>query len=94
MLQQIESDFVKGEIYYVKTVHGGGDLIFTHYSYSKTGIWFDDKIGRYGYLLQLNEIKIYRHVSQEEYYAKLKKKYDDKCLNSILKRLVNENFEW
>ena len=96
MFQQIYSDFVKGETYCVKFIKGEfiGDLIFTHYSYSKTGVWFDDTTGHYGYLLQLNEVKIYRHVSQEEYYTKLKKKYDDKCLNSVLKRLVNEHFEW
>ena len=42
--------------------------------------------------LQLNEF--YRFISSEEYYAKVKEKYDDKCLNIVLKRLVDENFEW
>ena len=42
--------------------------------------------------LELNDF--YRYVSKEDYYAKVKEKYDDKCLNIILKRLVDENFEW
>ena len=35
----------------------------------------------------------YRRVSKEEYYAKLKEKYDRKVLNIILKRLVDETFQ-
>jgi hypothetical protein len=38
-------------------------------------------------------IVIYRSVSKEEYYAKLKEKYDRKVLNIILKRLVDETFQ-
>jgi len=39
-------------------------------------------------------IEIYRFVTSEEYYIKLKEKYDLKCLNIILKRLVDESFQW
>jgi hypothetical protein len=39
-------------------------------------------------------IEIYRFVTYEEYYIKLQEKYDAKCLNIVLKRLVNETFEW
>jgi len=38
--------------------------------------------------------KFYRYISKEEYYAKVKEKYDAKCLNIILKRLVDESFVW
>jgi hypothetical protein len=38
-------------------------------------------------------IVIYRSVTKEEYYAKLKEKYDHKVLNIILKRLVDETFQ-
>ena len=38
-------------------------------------------------------IVIYRSVTKEEYYSKLKEKYDSKCLNIILKRLVDETFQ-
>ena len=39
-------------------------------------------------------IEIYRFISSDEYYVKLKEKYDAKCLNIVLKRLVDESFEW
>ncbi len=35
----------------------------------------------------------YRCVSKEEFYAKVKEKYDAKVLNFILKRLVDETFQ-
>jgi hypothetical protein len=42
--------------------------------------------------LELNDF--YRYVSKEEFYAKVKEKYDVKCLNIILKRLIDESFAW
>jgi len=42
--------------------------------------------------LELNDF--YRYVSKEDYHAKVKEKYDSKCLNIILKRLIDESFEW
>lgn len=44
--------------------------------------------------LKQNFFHFYRSVSKEEYYNKLKQKYDATCLNLILKRLVNESFGW
>ena len=96
MFEQIYSGFVKGEIYYIKTVNGVimGDLLFDRYNYSNTGVWFNDIVGDYAYLFQFNEVHMYRYVSEQEYSTKLKEKYHMNCLNSVLKRLVNENFEW
>ncbi len=96
MFQKIYSGFVIGETYYVKTIKGKivGDVIFDNYIYSKTCVWFRDIVGHCGYLFQLNEINIYRYVSEEEYYEKLKEKYDLHCLNSVLKRVIDETFEW
>jgi hypothetical protein len=42
--------------------------------------------------LDLNDF--YRYVSKEEFYAKVKEKYDASCLDIILKRLVNDDFCW
>ena len=36
----------------------------------------------------------YRYVSKEEFYEKVKEKYDATCLDIILKRLVNDDFYW
>lgn len=97
MLEQIKSGFVKGETYYVKLKKGDiivGDLLFDTYDYSKTALWFDTPNKRIGYIFVLNEIIIYRYVSHEEYLKKRKEKYDCNCLNTILKRLINETFKW
>ena len=95
MFQQITSGFVRREIYYVKIREGFmRDLIFTDRAQSETGLWFDDVHEPYGYLLHLHQIIIYRYVPHQEYLAKLKEKYDAKCLNIVLKRIVNENFTW
>lgn len=105
MFEQITSGFIKGEIYYIKKKgnlgHFGwfnfikGDLLFHHYNYSKSGVWFDipHKRGEC-YYFELNDIIIYRYITKKEYFAKVKEKYDSKCLNIVLKRLVNETFEW
>ena len=36
----------------------------------------------------------YRYITNEEYQEKLKMKYDTKCLDIILKRLIDESFVW
>ena len=46
------------------------------------------------YLFNIHLNDFYRYVSPEEYIRKRKEKYDQTCLNIVLKRLVNENFEW
>ena len=96
MIERIKSGIVRGETYYVKRKNGDilDDLIFESYNQSKTAAWFYVPKKPYAYLLQLNEIIIYRYVTNEEYLKKLKEKYDCKCLNIILKRLVDESFQW
>lgn len=37
---------------------------------------------------------IYRYISKEEYRTKLKEKYNQTCLDIVLKRLVDESFQW
>jgi len=48
----------------------------------------------YSFYQDLLPTIIHRRISKKEYYAKVKEKYDHKCLNIILKRLVDESFEW
>jgi hypothetical protein len=93
---EIISELVRNETYYVKRTNGDilGNLIFESYNQLKTALWFYVPKKPYAYLLQLNEIIIYRYVSDEEYLKKIKEKYDQTCLNIVLKQLVNEHFEW
>ena len=91
----MKSGFVEGETYYVKMKNNDvilGDLIFTDYSdtqlwfSSNRGLWFHDINGRYIYLFELNEINIYRYVTEEH-----SEKYDQSSI--ILKRLL-DIFVW
>jgi hypothetical protein len=39
-------------------------------------------------------LDFYRYISKKEFYTKVKEKYDAKCLDIILKRIVNDDFTW
>ena len=90
---------VKGTRYYVKKrpryLQNGRtfECIFDHY-------FLDDE--DFAWVISNNMpieqdvtiLDFYRYVSKEEYYTKVKEKYDAACLNIILKRLVNDDFRW
>ena len=94
-----KNNLIKGEKYYVKRkktfVYSrhikSFDCIFDGYdeefAWVKLSNVLDVELD-----LELNEF--YRYISKEEYYAKVKEKYDIKCLNIILKRFVDESFKW
>jgi hypothetical protein len=98
-----ENELVMGQKYYVKRNY----ILNTFY---KKKLNFDAKFDGYSiefqgfawfrpnkYIrveLDISDITIYRYVSKEEFYEKVKEKYDDKCLNIILKGLINETFSW
>ena len=105
MYQEVQEDeLINGENYYVKrkkrrnnmnikNFHGlfnGSD--FEGFVWFKIYNEFNEPIDSIELDSQLNTF--YRYVSKEEFYAKLKEKYDHKCLNIILKRLIDESFEW
>ena len=83
-----ESYFVKG--YKDRTIQfldydtlGGVDIAVCRCLYTNRVIY-----------LYINVNQYYRYISKKEYQSKLKIKYDAKCLDIILKRLVDESFEW
>jgi len=91
MIQQVKyDDLVEGQTYFVIHKHSAyilGNLIYNGNHYFK---YPNSKS-----IFQLVDIfHFYRYVSKYEYYMALKEKYDNKCLNIVLKRLVNEHFEW
>jgi len=92
MFQQVKfDDLVEGQIYYVVQKKGfieGDDMIYLGKSFFR--YW--DSI--HAFQLQERYFNFYRYISKDEYYIKVKEKYDSKCLNIVLKRLVNETFEW
>jgi hypothetical protein len=90
MLQVIDSDqLIKGEIYCVihNFLERKENLVFDGNSFFK----YPDS--NYSFQLHLRMNTFYRYVSKEEIYAKVKQKYDAKCLNIILKRLIDESFQ-
>ena len=93
MIEQVKyDDLVEGQQYFVIHKRGAvveGDLIYVGNHY------FKYPNSRSGSIFQIVDMyHFYRYVTNYEYYMALKEKYDKTCLNSVLKRLVNENFEW
>ena len=101
MYQQVQEDeLINGEKYYVKrnkrknvnNFHGmfnGSD--FEGFVWFKIYNELNESIDSIELDTELNTF--YKCIRKEEYYAKLKEKYDRKCLNIILKRLVDETFQ-
>ena len=91
MLERVNyDDLNEGQNYYVIHKRGAvveGDLIYVgnHFFKYPNSIQIFQIVDMYYF---------YRYVSKYQYYMALKEKYNQTCLNIVLKRLVNENFEW
>ncbi len=87
---ELVNNLVKGQTYHVVHAEGfiEGDMIYLGGSFFR--YW--DSIQSFQMLQRY--YNFYRYVTKHEYYMKVKEKYDVNCLNIILKRLVNETFEW
>ena len=94
MLEEVEiSQLIKGQVYFINRNEWDlGDVVFNGYQYPIVWITFIDK--NIQCQLDIHQTKFYKFVTKENYYAKVKEKYDSKCLNIILKRLVDESFIW
>ena len=93
MFEEVEiNQLTIGKVYYINRNEWDlGEVIFNSYQYPVVCVTFIDK--NIQCKLEINKNKFYIHVSKEEFYAKVKEKYDHKCLNIILKRLVDETFQ-
>lgn len=91
LLQQVEyDDLVEGQKYFVihrRSAVVEGDLIYDGNHFFK----YPNSKKIFQLMTMYN---FYRYVSKGEYYSKLKEKYNQTCLDIILKRLLDENFEW
>jgi len=101
------TDMKEGTMYFLKQFgHIVGKLIFVKYDKTPNGQPFATFTSPYcsgesmllkpitvHYML-LKTITVYRYVSEEEYVSKIKEKYNAKCLDIVLKRLVDESFSW
>jgi len=84
---------VKGTRYYVKGIYPRSiksfECIFD--TYDDDTAWLTTILD---IKLYLTMYTFYRYVSKEEFYEKVKEKYDATCLDIILKRIVNDDFSW
>ena len=46
------------------------------------------------FIIVNNTFDYFKFVSREEYNSKLRDKFNKNALNAILKKIVNEDFEW
>lgn len=91
MIQLVHPDeLVKGQLYYIihDFLQRKENLVFDGFSFFK----YADS--NYSFRLHLSANKFYRYISKEEFLKKRKEKYDQTCLNIVLKRLVDESFQW
>ena len=87
---ELVNELVEGQTYHVVQTGGfiEGDMIYLGGSFFR--YW--DSIN--SFQVHQRYHNFYRYVTKDEYYMKLKEKYDQTSLDIVLKRLVNENFEW
>jgi len=88
---ELVNDLVEGEKYYVVQYRRAvveGDLIYLGDSF------FKYPNGTNSFQVYERFYDFYRYVSKDEYYMKLKEKYNQKCLDIVLKRLLDESFQW
>ena len=90
-------DMREGEMYFIKKDYSIiGEVIFV--KYYQTNMNNSPPFVKFAYpyrsqfehtYILVSHISIYRYVSPEEYFKKIKEKYDTKCLDIVLKRLMN-----
>ena len=88
-------DMKEGEMYFIRRRDYIRELIFVEYQTSADGKPF--AVFTFpncpGYTCPwLNNISVYRYIIEEEYKTKFKEKYISKCLDIVLKRLINGSF--
>jgi len=86
----------QGEKYIVKSNnHILGEMIFLNYQYAGNQKYVTfDCLYRSKVWLNNSNVSIFRYITKDEYITKVKEKYDATCLAIILKRLIDESFEW
>jgi hypothetical protein len=99
-----KNKLIKGEMYYIKdpmykckNEYWRYYAIFKHYEEGETETshaYFKYANSPQWFQQYLPPTIVYRCVTREEFYKKVKEKYDRKCLNIILKRLLDESFQW
>ena len=103
VLFELVNELIKGVRYYIKDYYSKKakytEIYATFIEYVDEHIDGDRSVGlfwahaNYSFYQDLDQTIIHRRISKKEFYSKVKEKYDNKCLNIILKRLVDETFQ-
>ena len=99
MLEKIDCvTLIPGEFYFIKNHiidYSIGKAKMIRYKDTEVGSTSGVFNGNFGmFFIELKDWTFYRYVSTEEYNKKRKDKYDETCLDIVLKRVVNESFMW
>jgi len=98
LFEYVDKDkLVKGVRYFIKDYYCKTDCIkmyveLVDYRYEPIAILKAHEY--YSFNQNMKQTTVYRCVTRKEYYEKVKEKYDAKCLNIVLKRLIDDMFEW
>jgi hypothetical protein len=93
-----KNKLIKGVRYYIKDYYTKKEIkcteiYATFLEYLEPSFVLFRAHAYYSFYQDLTETIIHRCITKEEFYKKVKEKYDAKCLNIILKRLVDETFQ-
>lgn len=94
MLELIDgNNLIINDYYYVKCEKENRHIKFISYEIHE-GISFAACLCMNNIIYLYTHNHYYKYISKKEFLKKVKEKYDAKCLNSVLKRLLDESFEW
>jgi hypothetical protein len=94
MLELIDgNDLIINDYYYVKCKKENRHVQFLEY-HILGGTNFAVCLHMNNVICLYTHNRYYKYISKKDYFEKLKEKYDAKCLNIVLKRLVDESFQW
>ena len=85
-------DMKEGEIYFINRFNYIEEVIFVKYQIPKFGVFRHSDCPTC-FALLLNK-SVYQYISEEKYKVILKEKYNVKCLDIVLNRLVDKLFQW
>ena len=96
MLEYVDgNNLIVDNYYYVKCEKENRHIKFLEYN------TLTPRSTRFAICLHINNVvclythnRYYKYITKKDYFKKMKEKYDAKCLDIVLKRLIDESFEW
>ena len=94
MLEPVDgNNLIVDNYYYVKCKKENRHIKFLEYD-TFGGIKFAVCLYINNVICLYTDNHYYKYITNKDYFKKVKEKYDAKCLNIILKRLIDESFVW